>query len=124
MNPSVETIRQRLFELRDPDFQAFSAKLVPNVDPSLVIGVRTPALRALAKELDGKAEDFLCALPHTYYEENNLHGFLLERMKDYGALIEALDAFLPYVDNWASCDLISPKVFKKHIPELYAQIPL
>lgn len=122
---TMETeIQARLFALQDLKYRDFNSKLIPTVDKATVIGVRTPALRALTRELSGTAEAtaFLTQLPHQYYEENNLHGFLLERMKDYDKLIAGLDIFLPYIDNWATCDLISPKIFKKHLPELYEKI--
>ena len=117
-------IRARLFELQDLSYRDFQCKLMPTVDPDTVIGVRTPELRKLAKSFskEPEAEAFLRTLPHRYYEENNLHGFLIETMKDYSQVIAALDAFLPYVDNWATCDLMSPKIFKKHLPELREQI--
>jgi 3-methyladenine DNA glycosylase AlkD len=97
---------------------------MPTVDTETVIGVRTPDLRKLAKEYSktSEASDFLKILPHRYYEENNLHGFLIETIKDYNTAVAAVDAFLPYIDNWATCDLISPKLFKKHLPELYERI--
>ena len=97
---------------------------MPTVNQETVIGVRTPELRKLAKEYSKtpEASDFLKILPHTYYEENNLHGFLIETIKDYDTAIKAVDAFLPFIDNWATCDLMSPKVFKKHLPELYEKI--
>jgi 3-methyladenine DNA glycosylase AlkD len=97
---------------------------MPTVNPETVIGVRTPDLRKLAKEFSKTPEalEFLKILPHRYYEENNLHGFLIETIRDYDIAIDAVDAFLPYIDNWATCDLISPKVFKKHLPELYGKI--
>lgn len=97
---------------------------MPTVNPDTVIGVRTPELRKLAKELSKSPEaaGFLSVLPHTYYEENNLHGFLIETIRDYDASIAAVEAFLPYIDNWATCDLMTPKSFKKHLPELYEKI--
>ncbi len=87
-------------------------------------GIRTPELRKYAKTFSKtpEAAEFLKILPHRYYEENNLHGFLIESMRDYGQVIAALDAFLPYVDNWATCDLMRPKVFQKHLPELLEEI--
>lgn len=117
-------IQERLFALRDEAYKAFNSKLIPSVDPALVIGVRTPALRALAKELRGTeaAESFLRALPHKYFEENQLHAFLLEGVKDYDACIQALDEFLPFVDNWATCDQLSPKVLGKNKARLLAEI--
>lgn len=124
MDRIEEEIQRRLFELQDLKYKEFQCKLMPTVDPETVIGVRTPDLRKLAKEYAKTPEvsDFLKILPHTYYEENNLHGFLIETIKDYEAAVSAVDAFLPYIDNWATCDLISPKVFKKHLPELYEKI--
>jgi len=124
MTSAEEEIRQRLFELADLKYKDFSSKLTPTVDPEAVIGVRTPELRKLAKELarTPQAEEFLNFLPHRYFEENNLHGFLIETIRDYDAAINAVEAFLPYIDNWATCDLMSPKVFKKHLPELYERI--
>ena len=119
-------IQERLFALQDLQYRDFQCKLMPTISPERVIGVRTPLLRALAKELKGtaEAERFMAQLPHEYYEEDNLHAFLLEQIKEYDACIEALEHFLPYVDNWATCDSMSPKVFKKHHQELLRQIPL
>lgn len=109
-------ITERLFALRDEEYAAFQAKLMPTVDRAKIIGVRTPALRQLAKELKGSREaaDFLWQLPHRYYEEDNLHAFLIEKIRDYDECLAALDAFLPYVDNWATCDCMNPKVLKKY----------
>ena len=103
-------VRDRLFALRDEAYGDFTAKLVPNVPRGNIIGVRVPALRKLAKELSGSAEAaaFLKTLPHAYLEENHLHGFLIERIRDYGRCLAALDAFLPFIDNWATCDSIGP----------------
>lgn len=125
MNQKIEEqIRADLFAMQDPGYRDFHSKLIPNINPELVIGVRTPELRKYAKQLakTSMAEEYLSILPHKYYEENNLHGFLIEGMKDYDSVIIALDAFLPYVDNWATCDMISPKVFKKYLPELLIKI--
>lgn len=126
MAHTEEEIRRRLFALQDLKYKEFSCKLMPTVDPDTVIGVRTPELRKLAKEYarTSQAEEFLAILPHRYYEENNLHGFLIETIRDYDAAIQAVEAFLPYIDNWATCDLISPKVFRKHLPELYEKIKI
>ena len=119
-----ETILSRLFELQDLKYREFQCRLMPTVNPESVIGVRTPALRKLAKELSKtpEAAEFLRRLPHRYYEENNLHGFLIEAIPDYDHVIAAVDAFLPHIDNWATCDLMSPRVFRKHLPELLEQI--
>lgn len=117
-------IQTRLFKLQDPNYKNFQSKLIPTVNPDTVIGVRTPALRKLARELSGEPEigEFLKLLPHAYYEENNLHGLLIAAVRDYDTVMDLLEKFLPYVDNWATCDLISPKVFQKHRPELYGAI--
>ncbi len=122
---NLETnIQSRLFALQDLKYKDFQCGLMPTVAPERVIGVRTPELRKLAKELFKEPEtaEFLKMLPHSYYEENNLHGFLVEQIRDYNAVVAAIDAFLPYVDNWATCDLMSPKVFKKHRQELLREI--
>ena len=119
-----EEIRKELFLLRDEKYGEFQAKLIPNADPETVIGVRTPALRKYAKELI-RIEDvsgFLDALPHEYFDENQLHAFLISEMKDYEHCIREVERFLPYVDNWATCDQMSPKVFKKHRSELLLRI--
>ena len=110
------SIRETLFSLRDEKFAAFQARLIPNVAPERIIGVRTPTLRKLAKTLrgSGEAEEFLKALPHEFFEENNLHAFLLCEMKDFDACVQAVEDFLPYVDNWATCDQMSPGVFRKN----------
>lgn len=124
MSSIEDAVKDRLYALQDAKYRDFQSKLMPTVSPETIIGVRTPDLRKFAKEF-GKtpeAAEFLKILPHRYYEENNLHGFLIEQMKDYDACVAALDAFLPYVDNWATCDLMSPKVFGKHLPELLVKI--
>ncbi len=119
-------IPAKLFELQDLAYKEFHSKLMPTINPDVIIGVRTPHLRKLAKELLKTEPDvvkaFMTNLPHTYYEENNLHAFLLESIKDYNECIKALDVFLPYVDNWATCDSMSPKVFGKYPEELFFQI--
>ena len=117
-------VRARLSEMQDLKYRDFSAKLTPTVPPERIIGVRTPELRKYAVELS-KTEDaaaFMAMLPHLYQEENNLHAFLIERIADYDACVAALDAFLPYVDNWATCDSMSPKCLKKQLPRLTGEI--
>ncbi len=115
---------KKLFELQDGEYRKFQAKLMPNVDIERIIGVRTPELRRLAKELakDDEIGDFLEDLPHKYYDEYNLHGFIISEIKDYKKAVEAVDKILPYVDNWATCDLLSPKAFKKNRTALKADI--
>ncbi len=115
-----QKIRNALFALQDMEYKNFHSKLIPNIASEKIIGVRTPALRTYAKEF-GKTQDvraYLDCLPHEYYEENNLHAFLLEQIKEFDSCILALEQFLPYVDNWATCDMMSPKVLGKQLPEL------
>ena len=116
----TEEIREKLFELQDADYRDFARKLIPNVPPERFIGVRTPEMRKLAKELLKQEDigDFLNALPHMYFDENQLHAFIVSGMKDFDGCLSAVERFLPYVDNWATCDQMSPKVFKKHRTEL------
>lgn len=119
-----EVIRKQLFALQDQAYRDFQSRLVPTLPKEKVIGVRIPALRKLSATLTGTAEAtyFLRELPHEYYEEDNLHAFLVERIKDYNECIEAVNDFLPYVNNWATCDTFHPKVFGKHTDELKSQI--
>ena len=120
----MDTIQEKLFALQDLNYRQFQAKLMPTVDPEQIIGVRMPALRKLAKELKGtaEAEAFLRTLPHRYYDENNLHGLLLCARSGYEETVAGLDIFLPHVDNWATCDLLSPRAFRTHPPQLPEQI--
>lgn len=124
MSKAQEYIESILFEKQDLKYRDFQAKLMPTVDKETIIGVRTPELRKIAKEFQKNelCEEFVQTLPHKYYDENNLHGFIIDKTKDYDLLIKQLDRFLPYVDNWATCDLMSPKIFKKHTQELYEKI--
>ena len=117
-------LSSRLHALADPAYRLFQCKLMPTVPPEQVWGVRTPQLRALAKEAAGtpEAAAFLAALPHATYDENNLHGALLCLMRDYDACLAAVEAFLPYIDNWATCDMLSPRVFARHTDALLAPI--
>lgn len=112
----------RLMELRDEEYQIFQSKLTPNLSPEVIIGVRIPKVRLLAKELlreqAGQVEEFLGDLPHYYYDENNLHGLFLAEEKSFERVIERLESFLPHIDNWATCDIIHPKIFKRHKEEL------
>lgn len=124
-SPSIESIiLTRLFAAQDIKYRDFHSKLIPTVDPDAIIGVRTPQLRKLARELGTHPEidTFLHQLPHRYFDENSLHALLIADMKDYPQIIAALDEFLPHIDNWATCDILSPKRFKKHLPELEPHI--
>lgn len=118
------SIRDCLFDLQDKEYAAFQAKLTPTISPDLFIGVRVPMVRKLAKQLykEGDYESFLKELPHKYYDENMLHGLLISQAKDYDICINQLEEFLPFVDNWAVCDIMSPKIFKKHKDELISKI--
>ena len=98
------TIQERLFSMRDETYAAFSAKLIPTVEPDRFIGVRSPQLRAIAKELKNNASEFLSALPHRYHEENMLHAYLLCVGSDYATVVEQTERSLPFADNWADCD--------------------
>ncbi|MBQ7486757.1 MAG: DNA alkylation repair protein [Clostridia bacterium] len=121
---NTEAIRDMLMDMRDEEYGKFTAKLNPNIDPETVIGVRTPELRGLAKSLR-KVEDidlFLSDLPHRYFDENQLHAFLISEGKQFDDCIQELQQFLPYVDNWATCDQLSPKVFRKHHDALMPHI--
>ena len=123
---SEKTITDGLFALKDENYRRFHAKLIPDIPIDNIIGVRTPVLRKYAKEVAKlpEANIFLESLPHSYYEENNLHGALLSLLypKDIIAFMEQLERFLPYVDNWATCDMLSPKIFKKHLPYVYERV--
>ena len=120
----IEQIRKELFRLQDIKYRDFQAKLIPGKDAEDMIGVRTPALRAYAKQLvkEDDISEFLADLPHKYFDENQLHAFIISATKDYGQCIYEVNRFLPYVDNWATCDQMSPKVFKKHKDELLQHI--
>lgn len=124
MTEAEKYVREKLFDLQDLKYKAFHSKLMPTVDSDLVVGVRTPELRKFAKEFlkTEMAEDFLATLPHKYYEENNLHAFIISSMKDFNETVENLNVFLPFVDNWATCDMMRPVVFKKHRQELLFEI--
>ncbi|MFR5263253.1 MAG: DNA alkylation repair protein [Christensenellales bacterium] len=117
-------IQKELFALKDISYADFQAKLVPNIPRELFIGVRVPEGRKLAKRLakEPEASEFLKDLPHKYYDENILHALLISEMRDYDACIVAIDEFLPYIDNWAVCDILSPKIFKEHKTSLLEKI--
>lgn len=122
----LNPLTQALFELKDDNYREFHAKLIPNVPAEKIIGVRTPALRDFAKKVAKMQEvrAFLKDLPHFYYEENNLHGALLSLIfsNDIGQFLAEIERFLPYVDNWATCDMLSSKIFKKNLPLVYEKV--
>ena len=116
MNDIINGMEAELFALQDEKYRDFSASLVPNIDKSVFIGVRSPELRRLAKKYakDERIEAFLSALPHKYQEENTLHGFIISLEKDFDKAIAETERFLPYINNWSVCDGTSPKVFEKN----------
>ena len=124
MDARILRIRDELVLMGDDAYRAFMAPLIPTVDPEALIGIRTPELRAFAREITrrGDARAFLDDLPHRYFEEDQLHAFIVSGIRDYETCAEEVDRFLPHVNNWATCDQMSPKVFKKHHPELLERI--
>ncbi len=116
-------IQKKLFSLQDLKYKAFQGSLIPTVPNLSIIGVRVPILRKLASQLsDGEAREFINVLPHDYYDEYLLHGFIIERIKDFDACLAALEMFLPYIDNWAVCDTVTPRVLGKNLPRLLEYI--
>ena len=120
----MKQIVDLLFEKQDIKYRDFQAPLFPSVEKERMIGVRTPELKKLAKELYGSepANKFIETLPHRYFDENQLHAFLISLIKDYESCLKEVERFLPYVDNWGTCDQLSPKVFAKHKEELIVPI--
>ena len=115
-------IQEMLFQNQDLKYKEFHAKLMPTINPKSIIGVRTPVIRTLAKDLfknnSELVNNFFLELPHKYYEENNLHAFLIEQIKDFSECVLQTQKFLPFIDNWATCDSFKPKTFKKNLPQL------
>ncbi|MCQ2441087.1 MAG: DNA alkylation repair protein [Clostridia bacterium] len=120
----TDYIQDILFQNKDEKHQKFEAKLIPNVAAENIIGVKTPILRKLSKELykNTDIEDFLCDLPHRYLEEYTLHGAIISLCKDYGKTVDYVDKLLPFIDNWATCDMLSPKIFSKNKEALLTDI--
>lgn len=116
-------IQERLNELADPKYRDFQIKLIPNVSADRILGIRMPDIRKLAKEIDrAEAQEFLRELPHKYVDEDLLHGTIIAGIKDFDSCMIELERFLPFIDNWAVCDTISPKCFGKHKSELLTKI--
>ena len=117
-------LQQELFALQDKTYREFHSKLMPDTDKEAVIGIRTPVLRKFAKAFAKKAEarEFLQQLPHLYYEENNLHMMLITAEKDYEKCLAEVERFVPYIDNWATCDMPAPKCFARHKQELLPKV--
>ena len=115
---------RKLYDLQDLKYRDMQIKIIPTVEPESVIGVRTPELKSIAKDIlkDGNYKGFLEELPHRYFEENQLHAFIISGIKDLNECMEDLETFLPYVDNWATCDQMSPKIFRKHKDVLFSHI--
>lgn len=120
----TEDIRKELYELQDVAYRDFQSGLIPNIPKEYFIGVRTPELRRLAKNVAKRdnVDEFLNELPHTTFDENQLHAFIISDIKDYDKCMAEVEKFLPYVDNWATCDQMSPKVFKKNREALFTHI--
>jgi len=120
----VQDIRKRLFQLQDEKYKEFQEKLLPTIEKDSLIGTRTPELRKLAKELmkAGIPEEFLEDLPHEFFDENQLHAFIISEIKDFEKCLAAVNSFLPFINNWATCDQLSPKVFKKYKQRLIEEI--
>lgn len=116
------TITEKLFTLQDTVYADFQSKLTPGIPSEKIIGVRVPQLRQLAKQIKNEAKPFLNDLPHLYYDENLLHGILLSEIRDFDACVRALEDFLPFVDNWAVCDTMSPKALQKDKQALLRKI--
>ena len=123
-NKLTQEIRNELFDMQDLKYRELQTGIIPSRDPQTLIGVRTPALRSYAKQLAKREDlsDFLNDLPHLYFDEDQLHAFIISEIKDYDTCMAELEKFLPHVDNWATCDQMSPKVFKKHKEELLVKI--
>ena len=117
-------LQQELFALQDKTYREFHSKLMPDTDKEAVIGIRIPVLRKFAKAFAKKAEarEFLQQLPHLYYEENNLHMMLITAEKDYEKCLAEVERFVPYIDNWATCDMPAPKCFARHKQELLPKV--
>ena len=115
---------RKLYDLQDLKYRDMQIKIIPTVEPESVIGVRTPELKSIAKDIlkDGNYKGFLEELPHRYFEENQVHAFIISGIKDLGECMEELEKFLPHVDNWATCDQMSPKIFRKHKDVLFSHI--
>lgn len=126
MNNTFEykSITEQLFEMRDEQYRDFQAKLIPNIDKNLIIGVRSPKLREYAKYVYKNMEYqvFLDNVPHTYYDENNLHMYIIAQIKEYDKCVEEIEKFLPYIDNWATCDMGLPKSFAKNKNKLLFKV--
>lgn len=116
-------IKKELWNLQDMEYKAFHARLMPTINADTIIGVRVPVLRKLSKKIQN-SEEFFSELPHEYYEENNLHAFLIEQISDFDLCMKETERFLPYIDNWATCDMLNPTVFWKNTERLIEKIKI
>ncbi len=123
---TTKQLREQLYSLKDEQYKSFQSKLIPSINPDTMIGVRTPQLKKIATAMvkEAKYQEFLKELPHAYFEENQIHGFIIAQIKDWKECVKEVNYFLPYVDNWATCDQLTPKIFKTHKEELLKEIPL
>lgn len=121
-------IQKELFKMQELKMKDFNSKLIPNIEKENFIGIRTPKLRKFAKEIYKNNKDevdtFLNSLPHKYIEENFLHGFLIDNLKDFDDTLKHTEKFLPFIDNWANCDSFNPKIFKKNKEKIYEKIKI
>lgn len=126
MSEIINKIRTDLFAMQDKKYKDFLSKSIPSVSPDSIIGVRTPLLKQMAKKLitDNSIDEFLQTLPHMYFEEYNLHGFIISQFRSYEQTIISLEKFLPFVDNWATCDQLQPRSFSKNTEDLIEKIKL
>ena len=121
----MKAIIEELFRMQDKQYKKLQAKIIPNIDQNNIIGVRTPELKKYAKKLIKEDyKSFLEELPHKYFDENQLHGFIISEIKDYNESLNYINKFLPYIDNWATCDQTSPKIFKKNTNKLINEIKI
>lgn len=126
MHNDITPIQERLFTSQDTDYKAFNKTLLPTVDEHTMIGIRMPVLKKFAKEFFRTepecVADFMNSLPHQYFEENNLHAFFIENISDFDTAIKETERFLPFIDNWATCDSFAPRIFKKYPDAVYQKI--
>ncbi|MBQ7128761.1 MAG: DNA alkylation repair protein [Clostridia bacterium] len=117
-------IQNELFAKQDKKYKEFNQKLIPTVENERIIGIRTPEMRKFAKQLKDipESQEFLKVLPHYYFEENNLHAFLIEQIKDFDECLQEVERFLPFIDNWGTCDSLKPPVFKKNHAKLLPKV--
>lgn len=121
---TTKQLREQLYSLKDEQYKSFQSKLIPSINPDTMIGVRTPQLKKIATAMvkEAKYQEFLQELPHAYFEENQIHGFIIAQIKDWKECVKEVNYFLPYVDNWATCDQLNPIIFKAYRSELLPEI--